>query len=212
MTPEQIDETNRAAARLAAHFEPGGFPGFTIDDNTAWTSEQVKALLDHHRAFLRQTIEPDAYEVLRELDEARERNRKLVLAEVDANELRQRARTTNDLARQLADRTDELATLQQQFDDFRDNCSAHSADRDVEQIRLEDAEAALVRYGNEMARLAEAAKAYRAERDEARTIARHLRHIAFEGFDNGTSVFQQAGLDKLPDWIAATPDEDGAIQ
>jgi hypothetical protein len=145
----------------------------------------------------------DLREVLRQLEEARQRNRKLALAEVDATELRQRSRTSNDLARQLADRTDELATLQQQFDDFRDVCSGHSADRAVEQIRLEDAEAALVRYGGEMARLCEAAKAFQAERDEARQLSRVF--IGYTGGPCARWLFARQGLDDaIPPWLAAT--------
>jgi len=49
----------------------------------------------------------------------------------------------------------------------------------------------------------------RVERDEARRFARRFRWLAFDGCDNGTSVFRQLGLDKLPDWFdAATPEPD----
>lgn len=101
-------------------------------------------------------------ELLKQRDQHR---RRIIALEAELAPLKNH--NANQLARQLADRTDELATLQRQFDDFRDTCSEHSADRCVEQARLDDAEAALVRYGNEMARLCEAAKAFRAERDDA---------------------------------------------
>jgi hypothetical protein len=67
MTEQQDD----AAGRLAAYFQPDGFPGFTLDDGQAWTPQQVRQLLIHHREFLRSMIEPDVREVLRELDAAK---------------------------------------------------------------------------------------------------------------------------------------------
>lgn len=194
MTVQPHDDA--AAQRLTAYFAPDGFPGYTLDEERAWTSEQVHSIIDHQREYLRQMIELSVREVLRELDEARTETKRL------------RGHDTNLLARQLADRTDELNTLRQQFDDYRDVCSGHSADRAAEQVRLDDAEAALVRYGNEMTRLCEAAKAFRAERDEARRFARRFRWLAFDGCDNGTSVFRQLGLDKLPDWFAAGSQRD----
>ena len=117
----------------------------------------------------------------------------------------------SDLARKLADKTDEYDTLKAQFDDFRDICSEHCADRNVEQIRLEDAEAALERYGNEMTRLCEAAKTFRAERDEARKLARNFHGMAWDSFDRPVSVFRQLGLDALPGWVTADsePDTEG---
>lgn len=69
MTEQPRDDG--AAGRLAARFDPDGLPGYTLEGGRAWTSEQVRQVLDHHREHLRQIIEPDVREVLRELDEAR---------------------------------------------------------------------------------------------------------------------------------------------
>lgn len=124
----------------------------------------------------------DLHEVLRQLDEARSENQQL------------RSHDANTIARQLADRTDELATLQQQFNDFRDVCSGHSADRAVEQVRLEDAEAALVRYGNEMARLATAADAFRRQRDEAREQLSALKPVWESRYSDATYTTKEHAL------------------
>jgi hypothetical protein len=46
----------------------------------------------------------------------------------------------NRRARLAADKTDELLALRQEFEEFRDRCSAHCADRDAEQVAAEDLE------------------------------------------------------------------------
>lgn len=66
-----------AADRLAAYFQPDGFPGFTIDNDRDWTSEQVCSVLEHHREFLRQTVEPSVREVLQQRADARQRSQEL---------------------------------------------------------------------------------------------------------------------------------------
>lgn len=43
-----------------------------------------------------------------------------------------------DLARQLADKADELAALRAEFEAFADTCASHCADRLVEQVAAED--------------------------------------------------------------------------
>jgi hypothetical protein len=158
-----------------------------------------------------------------QLDEARGRITELdqravtatgrqIFAQTEADEMRQRQRTSNGLARQLADRTDELDTLRAQYGDLKDLCSEHSAELAATQVRLEDADAAVTRLGDAAADLVEKAKVFRAERDEARSLARYLR---LELIDDGDPkdvdrTIREVELDldeddPLPGWLTDEP-------
>lgn len=118
-----------AADRLTAYFQPDRFPGFTIDNDRDWTSEQVCSVLEHHREFLRQTIEPSVREMLQQRADARQRSMELAdkcaayrserddyHAEADA--------LVNDLAKARAER-DTWKGRAQGLQDERDEAVQH---------------------------------------------------------------------------------------
>lgn len=93
MTDTDTPHDPDATARLADYFRPGGFPGFTIDNGRAWTSEQVRDVLTHHREFLRQMISVSAAEVLAELADAK---RQLAALKTERDEAHVEVERCND--------------------------------------------------------------------------------------------------------------------
>jgi len=114
---------------------------------------------------------------------------------LDAQALAERQR----LARALADRNDEYDALKAEFDQFADVCSSHSADRCVEQVAMEDLQAAYERLGSEASRLAEAAHRFRVERDR-------LHDALSEVLATGGADFDGEVLRGLKRTLWITPD------
>lgn len=106
-------------------------------------------------------------EVWRLRGEAATLRSKAIYADGEADRWRKIAadREPQKLARELAERTDQLAALRDEFDQFADICSQQSADRCAEQVAAEDLRAAYERLGEQSQRITEAASQFRSERD-----------------------------------------------
>jgi hypothetical protein len=132
----------------------------------------------------------------------------------ELGEARARLRDPNAIARQLADKADELAALQQRFDDFADTCSGHSADRVVEQVAADDEinglTAALDRLGVRANEMAAAGTRFRAERDRLHDALREILSGYWEHGHPGYDAVRTYWLktDRVQRWrdiLAATP-------